>query len=121
LVHERVVRVQKRQRAAVFEHDAFIEHLRFALHGFPQVVSKSGKTSSIGYFARRFLRYNHWPAKFAPRARARSSASMRLTCASRTAGSFSRPLIARSSNWSSGTLLQMKNERRDASSRSLTR
>ena len=42
-IHERVVRVQKRQRTAVFEHDAFKKHFRLALHRPPQIVIKIRK------------------------------------------------------------------------------
>jgi len=43
-------------------------------------------------------------------------ASMRRTCASRTAGSVRRPCSATRSSSSSGTLLQRKNDRREAAS-----
>ena len=78
--------------------------------------SKSGKTSASGCSPRRLRRYSHCPAKLLPRARARSSLSMRRTCCSSTAGFRRRPAVATVSNSSSGMLLQMKNDRRDASS-----
>ena len=59
---------------------------------------------------------SHWPAKFATRAWAFGSASIRRTCCSSTSGSCSVPASAASSRASSGMLLHRKNERRDASS-----
>jgi len=65
--------------------------------------------------------FNHCPVKLVMKACDFESASIRWTCFSNTAGFLRRPCAATSMSSSSGMLLQRKNERREASARSLTR
>ena len=74
-----------------------------------------------GVIDARLRRCSHCEAKLVTSARDRSSAIIRRTCRSSTAGSWSLPAIASSSSSSSGILLHRKKDSRDASSMSLTR
>src|SRR5262245_16068042 len=69
---------------------------------------------------RRLRRWSHWPAKLRTNADDRRSASMRRIWSRSVAEWLSRPSRATRSSWSSGMLLQRKNDRRDASSVSET-
>ena len=63
-------------------------------------------------------RYNHWPPKLSTSALPLSSASMRRTCCSTTAGLRSSLRSASRSSSSSGMLLHKKNDSLEASARS---
>src|SRR5213082_1615904 len=74
-----------------------------------------------GVIESRFRRCSHCDAKLVTSERERLSTSIRFTCRSSTAGSWSLPVTAASSSSSSGTLLQRKKDSRDASWRSVMR
>ena len=116
LVDERVVGRQQIEHAAVLAHDALEQQLGFARERLPQVVVELGNRSLSGTAFLRFRSCSHWPAKLLTSASDLGSASMRRTCCASTARSCSRPRAARSSSWSSGMLLQRKNDRREARS-----
>ena len=78
LVHERVVRAQQVEHAAVFADDALEEQLGLAPERLAQVVVEVGERRASGLAAARFRRYSHWPAKLVTSASARGSASIRL-------------------------------------------
>ena len=59
-----------------------------------RLSSKSGKASMLGAMFFKLRRNNHCSAKLSTNAAARGSASMRRTCCSSTAGSFSFPCAA---------------------------
>ena len=69
----------------------------------------------------RARKLSHWPAKLLTSCCDRGSLSIRLTCCSRTAFSCSLFWLASFNSSSSGMLLHRKNDRREASSRSLMR
>ncbi len=99
LVDERVVGRQQVHDAAVLVDDAAEEQLR-SRAGTParRLSSKSGKMSTTGSLAAQAADVPATgPVKFATSASDRGSASMRRTCASSTAGSFSRPARRRRS------------------------
>ena len=80
-----------------------------------------GACATTGSLAAMPRTFNHCPVKFSMNASERESAIMRWTCCWSTSGSWRRPRVASWTNSSSGMLLQRKNERREASSRSLIR
>ncbi len=86
-----------------------------------RLSSKSGNSSEFGSTLLTLRSCSHWPAKLLTSACDFGSASMRRTCCSSTAGDFSLPWLATFSSSSSGMLLQRKNDKRDASSRSSRR
>jgi hypothetical protein len=63
---------------------------------------------------------SHWNAKSLLSDFARGSANIRVTCAASTSGLLKRDAVASFTSSSSGRLLQRKNDKRDASSRSLS-
>ncbi len=119
LIDEGVIRRQQIIDAAVLLDDAGEEQLDFALEASRSVLSKSGKMFTAGSVAAMPRMFNHWPVKFCTSACERGSAIMRSTCCLSTFGSCSLLAEASVINSLSGMLLHRKNDRRDASSRSL--
>ena len=121
-VDERVVRVKQIQDAAVLVHDAVEEQLDLAPERLPQVVVEVRIEVDQRIVRSRSARtFSHWPVKLVTNDSDFGSASIRRTCCSSTAGSFSRPCAATVISSSSGMLLQRKNDSREASARSLRR
>ena len=120
LVDERVVGLQQFPHAAFSRNWLSTNNSVSFLNASRRFSSNSGNATGSGTMLARSRSRSHCPAKLSTRACARSSASMRRTCSARTRGDFSVPRSARSSNGSSGMLLQRKNDNRDASSTSLS-
>ena len=94
-VHERVVGGHQVEHVAVLAHDAAEEQLRLVLQTLPQVVVEIGKLVLVGLERRAGCAGTATGRRnCSTSASARSSASIRRTCCSRTAGSFSRPFAA---------------------------
>ncbi len=123
LIDEGVIGRQQIQHAAVFAQDAVDEQLHLALESGAQAGVEVGIDERVGIDAcRSRARAAIRSAKLVTSdSRLCRSASMRRTCSSKTLGSFSLPCSARPSSSSSGMVLHRKNDRREASSRSLTR
>ncbi len=83
--------------------------------------SNSGKMFGSGSQVCALRTPSHWLAKLSTSERERGSRSMRVTWRDSSAGARSCPCAARSSSVSSGMLFHRKNDRRDASSKSLSR
>ena len=115
LIQERVVGAEQVEHVAIFAQDALEEQLRFAAQGLPQVVVEIGKQPRVRRDRREIAEVEPLlrevvdqrlgaadrPACGGPAVRARRA---RAAC----------PGSAASSSSSSGMLLQIKNERRDA-------
>ena len=122
LVHERVVRGQQVEHAAVLAHDALDEQLDLFAESPRAGRRRSSGTRPRPARLRRAPRiFSHWNAKLVTSDVERGSASSRRTCASSTFGSASVPFSARRSSSSSGGWPSRKNESRDARSRIVMR
>ena len=87
-----------------------------------RLSSKSGNRPQSGVTTSRFRRCSHWPAKFVDeRSRPRIGEHAPHLLLEHRRARAARPAPPASSSSSSGMLLQRKNDRRDASSRSLMR
>ena len=121
-VHIRVVRGQQVEHASILPENASGKQLRFAPESLPQVFVEIGVFPGIGQHRREIAQEQPLPDEVARPARRREDRRASAAPAARaTAGSCSFPELAASSSASSGMLLQRKNDRRDASSRSLMR
>ncbi len=119
VIQERVVGGQEIHHAAVFQKDAADESFRFLREIVPQLFVEPGNNFGSGCTESRVVRFSHFIAKLVTRLEALGSASMRLTCFSNAPGLVKPPAAASVSSSSSGPVFHRKNERREASSRSV--
>ena len=122
LVDKRVVGIQQIDHAAVLVDDALDEQLGFFAESLPQIVVEIGEHRTVGTWLCKSRRFSHWPAKFVTSASERGIGQHPLDLLFED-GRIAQLVLARpaSSSSSSGMLLHRKNDRREASSRSLMR
>ena len=123
LVEKGVVRPDQIEHAAILAHHAVDEELGLLPKRLTEVVVEVRDTGArSGRPTSRLRSRSHCPAKLVARLNERGSASiLRDLLLEHAPAGGALPRIAASSSSSSGMLLQRKNDRRDASSRSLMR
>ena len=122
LVDERVVGRQQVDDAAILADDAVEQQLDFAAHRLAQrIVEVRDRAAAAATSRRGRAGSATGPAKLTASASAFGSFSMRRTCCSSTAGSFSRPARGELQQLRVGAGLHRKNDSRDARSTSLMR
>ena len=120
-VDERVIGVQQFERAAVVAQDVAEQHFRLAPEAFADVVVEVREHQQVGRDLRlQVAELQPLAGEVADESVRAPSASIRFYLAASTPGWRRRPDAARFSSRSSGMLLHMKNDRRDARSTSLT-
>ncbi len=121
LIDKGVIGGEKFRHGAVFAHHVIEEQLGFAAHGIGERAVEIGEEEEIGIDAIQVLQVQPFDGEVARQGSERWSASMRLTCFSSVMGSCNLFSAASAMSCSSGGLLHKKNERREASSRSVMR
>ena len=120
LVDERVIGRQQIEDAAVFVNDAAEEQLDFAPESLRAACCRNPETGPRRARWPAMPRtFSHWPVKFSTNACERGRRSSARPAAPAPPASCSVPCDASSISSSSGMLLHRKNDRREASSRSL--
>ena len=121
-VEERVVCIQQVHKRVVFRNHAFEEKLRLLLKRRPQVFVPIGK---LGWIRRQHRHVAQLEPLSEEVADQRLRARIAGACAGPAAPELRDLSVSRSSarlrSWSSGIVLHRKNDKRDASSRSLIR